>query len=107
MARVHGEWITRLEDHGLIDRAIEFLPEEEALDARRAKNGGLTSPELAVLLAYTKIVLSDEVGRSDLPDEPDLADRLVTYFPPALRGTYTEQMRRQVEQQFVHHARAQ
>ncbi|GAA3556853.1 NAD-glutamate dehydrogenase [Microlunatus spumicola] len=94
MARVHGEWIVRLEEHGLIDRAIEFLPEDEALDARRAKNRGLTSPELAVLLAYTKIVLSDEVGRSDLPDEPDLADRLVTYFPPALRGTYTEQMRR-------------
>jgi len=94
MARVHGEWIERLEDHGLIDRAIEFLPEEEALDARRAKNRGLTSPELAVLLAYTKIVLSDEVGRSDLPDDPDLADRLVTYFPPALRGAWTEQMRR-------------
>ena len=93
MARVHGEWIDRLEDQGLIDRAIEFLPEEEALDARRAKNRGLTSPELAVLLAYTKIVLSDEVGRSDLPDEPDLADRLVDYFPPALRGTYADQMR--------------
>ncbi|GAB2574510.1 NAD-glutamate dehydrogenase [Microlunatus antarcticus] len=92
MARVHGEWISRLEDQGLIDRAIEFLPEEEALDARRGKNRGLTSPELAVLLAYTKIVLSDEVGRSDLPDEPDLADRLVTYFPPALRGAYTAQM---------------
>ncbi|HEY0239573.1 MAG TPA: NAD-glutamate dehydrogenase domain-containing protein, partial [Friedmanniella sp.] len=93
MARVHGEWIVRLEEHGLIDRAIEFLPEDEALDARRAKNRGLTSPELAVLLAYTKIVLSDEVGRSDLPDEPDLADRLVDYFPPALRGAYAEQMR--------------
>ena len=93
MARVHGEWIDRLEEQGLIDRAIEFLPEEEALDARRAKNRGLTSPELAVLLAYTKIVLSDEVGRSELPDEADLADRLVTYFPPALRGAYTDQMK--------------
>jgi glutamate dehydrogenase len=93
MARVHGAWIERLEDQGLIDRAIEFLPEEEALDARLAKNRGLTSPELAVLLAYTKIVLSDEVGRSDLPDETDLRDRLVTYFPPALRGAYAEQMR--------------
>ena len=94
MARVHGEWIVRLEEQGLIDRAIEFLPEDEVLEARRAKNRGLTSPELAVLLAYTKIVLSDEVGRSDLPDEPDLADRLVNYFPPALRGAYDEQMRR-------------
>ncbi|SEQ70497.1 NAD-glutamate dehydrogenase [Microlunatus flavus] len=93
MARVHGEWVDRLEEHGLLDREIEFLPDEEALDARRAKNRGLTSPELAVLLAYTKIVLSDEVGRSDLPDDPDLADRLVDYFPPALRGTYTEAMR--------------
>jgi glutamate dehydrogenase len=94
MARVHGEWISRLEEQGLLDRAIEFLPDDETLDARRAKNRGLTSPELAVLLAYTKIVLSDEVGRSDLPDEADLADRLVTYFPPALRDAYTGQMRR-------------
>jgi len=93
MARVHGEWIDRLEEHGLIDREIEFLPDEETLDARRAKDRGLTSPELAVLLAYTKIVLADEVGRSELPDDPDLADRLVDYFPPALSGAYTEQMR--------------
>ncbi len=94
MARVHGEWIERLEDHRLIDRAIEFLPDAEALDARRAKNRGLTSPELAVLLAYTKIVLGEEVGRSDLPDDEDLADRLVDYFPPALRERYADEMRR-------------
>ena len=94
MARVHGEWIERLADHGLIDRAIEFLPDHDALEARRAKNRGLTSPELSVLLAYTKIVLSEEVGRSDLPDEADLADRLVDYFPPALRERYPAEMRR-------------
>ena len=47
----------------LLDREIEFLPDEEALDARRAKNRGLTSPELAVLLAYTKIVLKPEMAK--------------------------------------------
>ena len=33
---------------------------------------GLTAPELAVLLAWTKIVLADELLASDLPDDPYL-----------------------------------
>ena len=45
----------------------------------------MTSPELAVLLAYTKIVLEDEILASDLPDDPYLEGRLINYFPSAMR----------------------
>ena len=62
---------------GVIRRARAGVKNAE-IEARAAVGDGLTSPELAVLLAYTKIVLSDEVGRSELPDDPDLADRLWT-----------------------------
>jgi glutamate dehydrogenase len=92
MAGVHEDWIQRLEDRGLIDRSIEFLPSTEAMELRRANHKGLTSPELATLLAYTKIVLEDELLASDLPDDPYLADRLINYFPSAIREHYADRM---------------
>ena len=93
MAGVHEDWIERLEDQGLLDRALEALPGAEEIEQRRQNKGGLTAPELATLLAYTKIVLESEVERSDLPDDPYLARDLVDYFPRPLRERYAEQMR--------------
>ena len=61
MAGVHEDWMERLEDQGLLDREIEFLPSTEEMEARRANHKGLTAPELATLMAYTKIVLEDEI----------------------------------------------
>jgi glutamate dehydrogenase len=92
MAGVHEDWMERLESQGLLDREIEFLPSAEAMEIRRSNHKGLTSPELATLLAYTKIVLEDEILASDLPDDPYLLDRLITYFPSAMRERYADQM---------------
>jgi len=92
MAGVHADWIERLEDRGLIDREIEFLPSSEAMEMRRANHKGLTSPELATLLAYTKIVLEDELLASDMPDDPYLLDWLINYFPSAIRDRYADRM---------------
>ena len=92
MAGVHEDWMERLEDRGLIDREIEFLPSSEAMEMRRANHKGLTSPELATLLAYTKIVLEDDILASDLPDDPYLMDRLINYFPSAMRERYADRM---------------
>ena len=92
MSHVHEDWMARLEDQGLLDRDIEHLPSTEAMEARRAGHKGLTAPELATLLAYTKIVLATEVQTSDLPDDPYLHDRLVDYFPSQLRERYAGRM---------------
>jgi glutamate dehydrogenase len=94
MAGVHEDWMERLESQGLLDREIEFMPSTEAMEIRRGNHKGLTSPELATLLAYTKIVLEDEILASDLPDDPYLLDRLITYFPTAMRQRYADQMPR-------------
>ncbi|HEX5908270.1 MAG TPA: NAD-glutamate dehydrogenase, partial [Propionibacteriaceae bacterium] len=94
MAGVHEDWMERLESGGLLDRELEFLPSTEAMEIRRSNHKGLTSPELATLLAYTKIVLEDEILASDLPDDPYLEDRLIEYFPTAMRQRYADQMRR-------------
>jgi glutamate dehydrogenase len=93
MAGVHEDWMERLESGGLLDRKIEHLPTTEAMEIRRSSHKGLTSPELSTLLAYTKIVLEDEILASDLPDDPYLEGRLINYFPSAMRQRYAEQMR--------------
>jgi glutamate dehydrogenase len=81
--------LTRLlERQGRLNRAIEFLPDEEALTERAARREGLTRPELAVLFSYCKIWVNDEVLHSDLPDDAHLAQDLVHYFPSALRDRF-------------------
>ena len=70
-----------LESHGLLDRAVEFLPDDMALGERRKRNLALTRPELAVLLAYAKLTLYSELLDSKVPDDPYLGRELNRYFP--------------------------
>ncbi len=80
--------IRTLERQGRLDRAVEFLPDEEAL-AERVKAGiGLTRPELAVLFSYAKIWLYDEILASNLPDDRYLAEDTVRYFPKQIRERF-------------------
>ena len=83
-----------LEKGGRLNRAIEFLPSDEELAERRANGLGLTSPERAVMLAYSKIWLYDELLASSLPDDPWVSPALVRYFPGALEETYATYMAR-------------
>ena len=53
------------------------------------------------MLAYAKLALDVEIMASDLPDAPELADQLLSYFPAALRdrlGTLipTHPLRREI-----------
>jgi glutamate dehydrogenase len=81
-----------LEKAGRLDRAIEFLPDDETLTERAAKRQGLVRPELAVLLAYAKLWLHDGVLASTLPDDPFLAGDLVRYFPTALHDRFAKEI---------------
>ncbi len=92
LLHVHESWVRRLEKRGLLDREIEFLPSTKEFAARAAAGKGLTTPELSVLLAYTKIVLEAELVHSDLPDDPFLRGDLFSYFPSKMRNDYRTQM---------------
>jgi len=97
----HRELMARLEARGLLDRAVEFLPSDAALDARATAGQALTRPELAVLLAYAKLTLyADLLNDSEL-DDTYLAGELFRYFPETLHKTYphaieTHRLRREV-----------
>ncbi len=77
-----------LEVRGELDRSVEFLPGDGEIQERRARGEYLTRPELAVLLAYAKLSLYEELLASDVPDDAYLADELVRYFPHALQERF-------------------
>ena len=87
-------FIQFLEKAGKLKRALEYLPGDEQIAERRAAGTGLTSPERAVLLAYSKIWLYDEMLASPLPDDAWVASALGRYFPSALREKFAPCMQR-------------
>jgi glutamate dehydrogenase len=102
----HQRLIRTLEKEGRLDRALEFLPDDEAIAERAAQRRGLTRPELAVLLAYAKNALYAELLPSDLPDDQQLVADLLRYFPRPLRrrfraGIEQHRLRREIIATFV------
>ena len=88
LLHVHERLMRTLEATGRLDREVERLPSAKGIAERRQAGLGLCAPELAVLLAYAKIVLYDELLASDLPDELYFRDALQEYFPAPLRRRY-------------------
>ncbi|MFI8438726.1 NAD-glutamate dehydrogenase [Streptomyces sp. NPDC079020] len=90
LLHAHQRFMRRLGRDGHLDRALEFLPNDRQI--RELLNGGkgLSQPELAVLLAYTKITAADELISTSLPDDPHLQKLLHAYFPEGLHERFPE-----------------
>ena len=93
LVTVHQRMIRELERGGLLDRALEFLPDDEELRTRRTAGEGLTSPELSILLAYAKIWLTERLNESGIADDPYFGNALVGYFPPELADRFGDSLR--------------
>jgi glutamate dehydrogenase len=81
---VHRRFMHELEDAGELDRALEFLPDDAEIERREQLGIGLVSPENSVLIAYSKMTLTQHIEDSTLPDEPWFRTVLAGYFPPAI-----------------------
>ena len=81
-----------IEQSGLLDRHVEGLPDDEELDEWRTRDRRFTRPELSVLLAYAKMDLYAALLDSDLPDDADLIEDLMAYFPPQLHETHRDRI---------------
>ena len=68
-------------------------PTRRSSPSSRPPGTGLSSPELATLLAHTKLDLTTQVLASDLPDTPAFAGRLPEYFPAAVRDRFPAAVR--------------
>jgi glutamate dehydrogenase len=87
-------FIEHLEKENRLNRELEYLPDDEEFAARRVKRLGLASPERAVVLAYSKIWLYEELLASVLPDDRWVSTALSRYFPAPLRAPYAAHMAR-------------
>jgi glutamate dehydrogenase len=92
MVDVHARYIRALEHAGKLNRELEFLPSEEELAERKSDDMGLSAPEFAILLAYTKITLFREMLDSDVTEDPYISGELERYFPTPLRERFRDRM---------------
>ena len=89
-----GHVIHALERSGTLDRALEALPTGDEITERRHKGLGLTRPELAMLLSYSKIWLSNRLGDTDIADDPFLGAELTRYFPAPVQRRFAREIQK-------------
>lgn len=89
---VHQRLMQHLESSGKLSRRLEYLPSDSILLARQQAGQALTRPELAVLLAYAKIVLKQALLASALPDDASQEGNLLGYFPEELTSQYANRI---------------
>jgi glutamate dehydrogenase len=92
LLHVHARYLRKLIRDKRLNREQDVLPEEREIAERRSSGAGLTNPELALLLAHTKISASEDVLGSQLPDDPYLHRVLDAYFPAPLRARFADRM---------------
>ncbi|WP_448212983.1 NAD-glutamate dehydrogenase [Colwellia sp. MEBiC06753] len=85
-------FIHELERSGKLDRALEFIPNDDEIAERLARNKGLTRPELSVLLAYSKMVLKEDLVCEEITNNPYHNRLLINAFPKLLQEKYASQM---------------
>ena len=101
MLSVHARMIKEFVANRGMNRELEALPSEKEIRRRTDAGIGLTSPELATLMAHVKLELKADLLASDLPDQEVFAARLPQYFPENLRSEFageirTHQLRREI-----------
>ncbi|WP_077342784.1 NAD-glutamate dehydrogenase [Pseudocolwellia agarivorans] len=87
-----SRFISELERTGKLDRALEFIPNDDEIADRLIKGNGLTRPELSVLLAYNKMVLKDDLVCPEITGNSYYDKFLVEYFPKKLQQKYLVEM---------------
>ncbi|WP_256640829.1 NAD-glutamate dehydrogenase [Streptomyces murinus] len=90
MLHAQQRFLRHLVREGHLDRALEFLPTDRQIRERLSQGQGLTGPETAVVMAYTKITVAEELLATSLPDDPYLRGLLHAYFPSDLRERFPE-----------------
>ncbi|MCH8263982.1 MAG: NAD-glutamate dehydrogenase [Proteobacteria bacterium] len=87
-----ADLISYLENVAGLDRALEYLPDEERLEERTARQQYLTRPEISVLTSYMKMFLKAELVQAPYIDDHYLLDYLYSAFPARLVKLYPSEI---------------
>ncbi len=86
---------------GKLDRKVEGLPNDLRLNEMKASGQALTRPELAVLTAYSKLELFDDIVATTAPDDPFFHQTLVQYFPGPLAAFEADMERHRLKREII------
>lgn len=97
----HADFMRSMEKAGLLNRKVEFLPDDEEIVERLRLRKGLTRPELSLIVSYSKLAFTNDLLDSKLPDDPSMMDWVEGYFPETLRKKFkpeiaSHQLRREI-----------
>lgn len=82
-----------LEESGMLDRTLEFLPSDETLADRQNRGQTVwTRPELAVLVSYSKVMLKESLVEADLLGDKTLAATANSAFPVELVDRFSDEI---------------
>ncbi len=93
LLETQGRLISSMEKEGVLDRNIEFLPDQEEINRRHSAGKGLYRPEISVVMAYSKLRLYEKLLNSNLPDDEYYEADLIRYFPQKLREKYIAEIK--------------
>ncbi len=86
---------------GKLDRKVEGLPDDLRLNEMKSLGQALSRPELAVLTAYSKLELFDDIVASAAPEDPFFEETLVRYFPGPLARFEAEMKSHRLRREIV------
>jgi glutamate dehydrogenase len=89
---LHIEYINELAKSPLFNRSLEFIPNAKELLERKAQAQSLTRPELAVLLAHTKILVKAEILKTNNSADDYLSEATLSAFPASIRAQYRHEI---------------
>ncbi|WP_375650760.1 NAD-glutamate dehydrogenase [Bartonella sp. OT172YNZD] len=81
-----------LEQKKLLDRRVEILPDEQILRQRATQGKGLLRPELAVIFAYAKLTLKEEIANNPIVDDHYFNTTLLNYFPTQIQENFKKEV---------------
>ena len=80
------------EEKGKLNRALEFIPNDETITERKNAGLGLMRPCVAVLLSYAKNEMKEELAKAHIAEDGYLAKEAEKIFPAELVKSYKNEI---------------
>ncbi len=89
----HRRFLGLLESEKRLKRKLEVMPSDAELSVMLKNGKGFTRPEIAVLLAHSKLKLFDDLIADNIEDDDYLSGLLPEYFPKAIKTSMADRIK--------------